>query len=84
MVPALELLELSHRDAQAAENAYFEILMRKQYTTLGEELTHNGLGDVFSDDTIAKIAEILKAYLDDWWQREAPDKQLIQEPEKDQ
>lgn len=65
MVPALELLELSHRDPQAAKNAYFEILMRKQYTSLGEELTHNGLGDVFSDDTIARIAEILKAYLEE-------------------
>ena len=63
MVPALELLELSQRDAEAAKTAYFNILMRPQYAELGEELSKNGLGDVFADDTIARIADILETYL---------------------
>ncbi len=63
MVPALELLELSHRDTEAAKTAYFNILMREQYADLGDELNKNGLGDVFSEDTIARIADILETYL---------------------
>ena len=63
MVPALELLELSQRDAEAAKTAYFNIMMREPYADLNEELSKNGLGDVFSEDTIARIADILEAYL---------------------
>ena len=63
MVPALELLELSRSDKDAAQTAYFNIMMRAQYANLGDVLSQNGLGNVFSEDTIAGIAEILKAYL---------------------
>ncbi|MDD4311716.1 MAG: hypothetical protein PHW41_04470, partial [Eubacteriales bacterium] len=63
MVPALELLELSQRDAEAAKTAYFNIMIREPYADMSEELRKNGLGDVFSEDTIARIADILEAYL---------------------
>ncbi len=63
MVPALELLELSRSDKDAAQTAYFNIMMRQPYAKIGDVLRQNGLEDVFSDSTIAGIAEILKAYL---------------------
>ena len=62
MVPALELLELANRDKDAAQTTYFNIMMRAQYAKLGDVLSQNGLADVFSDDTIASIADILNAY----------------------
>ena len=63
MVPALELLELSRIDKDAAQTAYFNIMMRPQYAKIGEVLGQNGLEDVFSESTIAGIAEILNTYL---------------------
>ena len=63
MVPALELLELSRSDKDAAQTAYFNIMMRAKYANLGDVLSQNGLGNVFSERTISGIAEILKAYL---------------------
>ncbi len=62
MVPALELFELAQRDAGAAKAAYFNIITRKSYESLGDVLTQNGLDPVFSEGTISRIAEILKAY----------------------
>ena len=60
MVPALELFELAQRDAGAAKAAYFNIITRKSYESLGDVLAQNGLESVFSEGTIARIAEILK------------------------
>jgi len=62
MVPALELFELAQRDAGAAKAAYFNIITRKSYESLGDVLAQNGLESVFSEGTIARIAEILKDY----------------------
>jgi oligoendopeptidase F len=63
MLPALELLKLAHSDKDAAQTAYFSIMMRPPYAKLGDVLSQNGLADVFSEDTIASIADILNAYL---------------------
>jgi len=62
MVPALELLDLSRSDPTAARNAYFNIILREPYASLDDLLVKNGLAPVFQKDTIAKIADILKAY----------------------
>ena len=60
MGPALELFELAQRDAGAAKAAYFNIITRKSYESLGDVLAQNGLESVFSEGTISRIAEILK------------------------
>lgn len=62
IVPALELLEIASSDPTAARNAYFNILLRESYVSLGEVLEKNGLAPVFSQDTIANIANMLKEY----------------------
>lgn len=62
MVPALELFELAQDDPNAAKTAYFQILMRKPYESLGDVLAENNLAPVFSEETIAQIAQILQAY----------------------
>lgn len=63
MVPALELFDLSQSDPAAAKTAYFDITMRDSYTGLDAVLKQNGLDSVFSETTIARIAEILKQYV---------------------
>lgn len=63
MVPALELFDLSQNDPAAAKTAYFNIIMRDPYAMLGDVLQANGLDPVFSDSTIARIADILKQYV---------------------
>ncbi len=63
MVPALELFDLAQTDPDAAKTAYFNILMREPYAGLDEVLAQYGLDPVFSDNTIQKIAAILKQYL---------------------
>lgn len=62
MVPALELFELAQNDPEAAKTAYFQILMRKPYESLGDVLAENNLDPVFSEGTIEQIARILRAY----------------------
>lgn len=62
MVPALELFELAQSDPTAAKNAYFNIVLRESDDSLGQLLEKNGLAPVFSKDTIARIAQILKDY----------------------
>ena len=62
MVPALELFEMAQNDPERAKNAYFHIIMRESYESLGDVLAQNGLAPVFSEDTIANIANILKGY----------------------
>lgn len=62
MVPALELFDLAQSNPGAAKATYFNILMREQYASLGDVLSKNGLDPVFSDQTIARIAKILKQY----------------------
>lgn len=62
MVPALELFEIAQSDPEGAKNAYFNIIMRESYDSLGDVLMKNGLEPVFSEDTIARIAEILSNY----------------------
>ncbi len=62
MVPALELFDLAQSDMESAKNAYFNIITRKSYETLGDVLARNGLASVFSESTIAQIADILKEY----------------------
>ena len=63
MVPSLELFYLEQSDKAAAKTAYFNIVMRDQYASLGEVLAKNGLNSVFSEQTIAQIADILKQYI---------------------
>jgi len=63
MIPALELFDLAQSDINAATTAYFQIVTRDQYATLGNVLTQNGLDPVFSSQTIEQIAEILKQYI---------------------
>ena len=63
MVPALELFDLAQSDPSAAKTAYFNIIMRDSYAGLDEVLKQNGLDSVFSETTIARIAEILKQYV---------------------
>jgi len=62
MVPALELFELAQSDLEGAKNAYFRIIMRESYESLGDVLAQNGLAPVFAEDTIARIAQILSGY----------------------
>lgn len=62
MVPALELFDLSRSNLASAKNAYFNIMLREPYAALDDLLVKNGLRPVFSEDTIAQIAQILKAY----------------------
>ena len=62
MVPALELFDLAQSDPGAAKAAYFSILMRDPYASLGDVLAQNGLAPVFSESTVAKIAGILRQY----------------------
>lgn len=62
MVPALELFELSQNDPEGAKNAYFRILMRESYESLGDVLSKNGLASVFSGDAIARISDLLSSY----------------------
>lgn len=62
MVPALELFDLAQSDMESAKNAYFNIITRKSYETLGDVLQRNGLASVFEKSTIAEIADILKEY----------------------
>ena len=62
MVPALELFDLAQGDMESAKNAYFNIITRKSYETLGDVLKRNGLASVFEQSTIAQIAGILKKY----------------------
>ncbi len=62
MVPALELFDLSRSDPAAAKNAYFNILLRESYISLSDILEKNGLAPVFSENTIAQIADVLKGY----------------------
>ncbi len=63
MVPALELFDLAQSDKEAAKAAYFNIVMREPYETLGDVLARNGLDPVFSQETIAQIADILETYV---------------------
>ena len=63
MVPALELFDLAQENPEAAKAAYFNIVTRKPYQSLGAVLSQNGLNPVFSEATIQQIAKILKAYL---------------------
>ncbi len=63
MVPALELFDIARSDPVAAKTIYFNILMREQYANLGDVLSKSGLDPVFSDQTIAHIAQILKQYI---------------------
>ncbi|MPN01831.1 hypothetical protein SDC9_149043 [bioreactor metagenome] len=63
MVPALELFDIAQNDPDAAKVAYFNILMRDPYAGLDEVLQKNGLNSVFSETTVARIAEILKEYV---------------------
>ncbi len=63
MVPALELFDLAQSDKDAAKAAYFNIVMREPYEALGDVLARNGLDPVFSQETIAQIADILKEYV---------------------
>ena len=62
MVPALELFQLAQNDPESAKNAYFHIIMRESYESLGDVLAQNGLAPVFAEDTIAHIADILISY----------------------
>ena len=62
MVPALELFDLAQSDMESAKNAYFNIITRKSYETLGDVLKRNGLASVFDQNTIREIASILKEY----------------------
>ena len=62
MVPALELFDLAQSDMDSAKNAYFNIITRKSYETLGDVLKRNGLASVFDQNTIREIASILKEY----------------------
>ena len=62
MVPALELFDLAQSDMESAKNAYFNIITRKSYETLGDVLARNGLASVFEQSTIAQISDILKEY----------------------
>jgi len=62
MVPALELLELWQSDKDAAQTAYFNIMMRTKYAKIDDVLSQNGLTNVFSEDTIAGIADILNTF----------------------
>jgi len=62
MVPALELFEMMQSDPEGAKNAYFRIIMRESYESLGDVLAQNGLAPVFAEDTIARIAQILNGY----------------------
>lgn len=62
MVPALELFDLAQSDMDSAKNAYFNIITRKSYETLGDVLKRNGLASVFDKNTIREIASILKEY----------------------
>ncbi len=63
IVPALELFDLAQYDKSAAVTAYFNIMMREPYASLGDVLSQNGLTSVFSERTIANIAEIIREYL---------------------
>ena len=63
MAPALELFELEQENPEAAKTAYFNIVTRKPYESLGEVLARVGLNPVFSETTIQQIAKILKAYV---------------------
>ncbi|MBA4347733.1 MAG: hypothetical protein C0413_02660 [Clostridiales bacterium] len=62
MVPALELFEIAQTDPETAKNVYFNIIMREPYESLGDVLAQNGLSSVFSEETIARIADILDSY----------------------
>ena len=59
IVPALELFELSQTDETAAQNAYFNILMRDPFSKFMETIDQNGLSSVFSNVTIKQIAAIV-------------------------
>jgi len=59
IVPALELYEISQSDEAAANNAYFNILMRDPYSKFKATIEQNGLSSVFSNVTIKRIAAIV-------------------------
>lgn len=63
MVPALELFEMAQTDVEAAKAAYFRILTRESYASLGDVLSDNGLAPVFSESTIANIAKMIDAFI---------------------
>lgn len=59
IVPALELYELSLSDEKAAQDTYFNILMRDPYSMFKETLEGNGLSSIFSNAAIQQIAAIV-------------------------
>lgn len=63
MVPSLELFDLAQSDAEAAKAAYFRILTREAYASLGDVLAKNGLAPVFSERTIIGIADMINSYI---------------------
>jgi hypothetical protein len=48
---------------EAAKAAYFRILTRESYASLGDVLSENGLAPVFSESTIANIAKMIDAFI---------------------
>ncbi|MEG2215545.1 MAG: hypothetical protein RRZ24_00020 [Clostridia bacterium] len=63
MVPALELWEQSQIDPQIASETYFRISNRAPYAGFRQTLTDNGLSDVFSETTIARLAKRIQEQL---------------------
>lgn len=60
VVPALELWERMQTDAEAARQAYFNILDRAQFAPFRRTLAENGLTDVFSEQTVKRLADMLE------------------------
>ena len=60
MLPALELWERSQTDLAGAEETYFRILRRKPYAGFLETLEENDLSNVFSPDTVRRLASVIR------------------------
>ena len=61
MVPALEIYAMSKEDHSAAEAVYFHIMNRAPYASFRTVVSENGLSDVFDENTIKRIADMLAA-----------------------